>query len=76
MAPNKIRPQFLIKIHFGQGPPSACLIPISSNAGVIIDKVDIQIAPDKDMNKSKSGTSSAIPSAIKKELLNLFSDFI
>ena len=67
MAPNKIRPQFFTKIHFGQGPPSACLIPISSNAGVIMDKVDIQIAPDKDMNKSKSGTSSAIPSAKKKK---------
>ena len=66
MAPNNIRPQFLIKIHFGQG-PSACLIPISSNAGVIIDKVDIQIAPDKDINKSKSGTRRAIPSSIKRK---------
>ena len=64
MAPNKIRPQFLIKIHLGQG--SSCLIPISSNAGVIMDKVDIQIAPDKDMNKSKSGTRRAIPSSIMK----------
>jgi hypothetical protein len=56
--PNMINDQFLILIQFGQ----LILTAMSRNAGVIIDKVDIQTAPESEMNKSKSGTANAIPS--------------
>ena len=37
---------------------------LSSKAGVIIDRVDIQIAPERLINRSKSGTKRAIPSKL------------
>ena len=63
--PKMTKLQFLIKIHLGHG---SCLTAKSNNAGVMSDKVDIHIAPDNEMKRSKSGTSRAVPS-LKKETL-------
>ena len=63
--PKMTKLQFLIKIHLGHG---SCLTAKSNNAGVMSDKVDIQIAPDNEMKRSKSGTSKAVPS-LKKNLI-------
>ena len=57
--PKMTKLQFLIKIHLGHG---SSLTAKSNNAGVMSDKVDIHIAPDNEMKRSKSGTSRAVPS--------------
>ena len=43
---------------------------MSSMAGVMRDKVDMQIAPDREMNRSKSGTNRAMATAKKKTNLS------
>jgi hypothetical protein len=39
---------------------------MSSRAGVISERVDMQMAPDSEMNRSRSGTSKAIATERKK----------
>ena len=63
IVPKMTRLQFFIKFHL-EHDSSSGRIAKSNNAGVMIDNTDIQIAPDKDINKSKSGTNIAIPSVI------------
>ncbi len=64
--PNTTRAQFLILMAIWQSSPRTA---VSSKAGVIRDKTAIHMAPESDINKSRSGTNIARPSKNQEKVV-------